>query len=270
MTLVATVTTVANIISTENLHCTKLSTQLNISREALQRILAGKQNAGKGILSKLERFVQDYENGLIDIQNLAKPRKAHKAKKLPHVLKENEVYISGTDWKYTVDTDGQVYSVRYGRYLTHYKNTGGYMKVDFCSKSFYVHRLVGIAFIDNPENLPEINHKNGNKADNSIENLEWITAEDNIRHALLNGYFQGRGVNQIDSEGKVIAKYSRISEASRATGVYATSIVRCAKGKMKTSGGYRWEYSTIYAGKASKKKAGNISGEVLTESLIVW
>lgn len=263
MTLIAKV---ADIITAENLHCTKLSAQLNISREVLQRILSGKQKAGQGVLSKLEQFVQQYESGQFDLSTVAKPRKA---KKVPHVLKENEVYISGTDWKYTVDTEGQIYSVRYDRYLQGHVNKGGYIQVEICGTSYYAHRIVATAFLDNTDNLPEVNHKNGNTADNSVCNLEWISSKDNILHSILNGFFKGRGVNQIDQDGTVIAKYSQIIEASRATGIHATSIVKCCKGKMRTSGGYRWEYKTIYAGKRSQARAGNES-QVLTGSLMKW
>lgn len=263
----AVIETVANIISTENLHCTKLSAQLNISREVLNRILSGKQKAGQGVLSKLSQFVQDYENGQFDIKAITKPRKAVKP---VHVLAENEVWIAGYEGKYSVDTDGNVFSVFSNRLLEGAENEGGYKHVDLGGNQQYRQRIVAKAFLPNPLNLEQVNHKNGDKDDNSVANLEWITAEDNIRHALLNGYYQGRGIIQLDQDGTVIAKFNRISEASRATGLHATSIVRCAKGKQITTGGFRWEYSTIYAGKASKKKTGNISGQVLTGSLIVW
>jgi len=58
----------------------------------------------------------------------------------------------------------------------------------------HVHRLVAITFIDNPNNLPEVNHKNGNKADNSVWNLEWVTRSQNAKHALDNGFNPQKGL----------------------------------------------------------------------------
>jgi len=59
---------------------------------------------------------------------------------------------------------------------------------------FHVHRLVAAAFIQNPNQLPEVNHKNGNKADNSVCNLEWVTRSQNAKHALDNGLNPQKGL----------------------------------------------------------------------------
>lgn len=100
-------------------------------------------------------------------------------------LVKKEIENSG----YHVTTEGEVYSRR-GRKLSPVKNRKGYVTV----KIFYVpganeyktvpiHRLVAKAFIPNPDNLPTVNHKNGIKTDNRVENLEWMSFEDNSRHA---------------------------------------------------------------------------------------
>jgi hypothetical protein len=115
---------------------------------------------------------------------------------------ENEV------WKFIKDYDGKYYVSNLGRVKSSYDmnqkkktyrdrelkprdNGGGYMTVSLCNrsnkKSMLVHRLVAMAFISNPENKKTVNHKNLNKSDNRVENLEWCTQKENIHHAIRNG-----------------------------------------------------------------------------------
>lgn len=75
------------------------------------------------------------------------------------------------------------------------------LKVDKKAKGTLVHRLVAMAFLPNPNNLPEVNHKNGIKTDNRIENLEWVTHSENMRHALEND-LHARGEERKNSKLK--------------------------------------------------------------------
>ena len=79
---------------------------------------------------------------------------------------------------YFVSNSGDVWNVSRGKMMIPRDNGNGYKKV--CN--LYIHRIVGEAFIPNPEGKPEINHKNGDKADNRVENLEWVTHQENQQH----------------------------------------------------------------------------------------
>lgn len=76
-----------------------------------------------------------------------------------------------------------------GKELKQY-NVNGYKHVKIAGKLFYVHRLVAIAFIPNPQNKPQVNHKDGNRSNNNVSNLEWVTAKENSQHALKTGLYK--------------------------------------------------------------------------------
>lgn len=120
----------------------------------------------------------------------------------PIVVGENII----TD--YMINTDGDVYSKLSGKYLNQEISKSGYHRVvlyvDKTPIKKSVHRLVATAFIPNPGNLPQVNHKDGNKSNNSVTNLEWITPSDNELHA----YRLGLKVSKYGDESHY-AKYDR-------------------------------------------------------------
>lgn len=258
------------IIMSNKLNKSLVAKELDINREILSRLISGSRHASQDILQKLELFIQKYEAGQIDIDKLIVNREVILISPV-YYLKDNERFIPDCNNNYVVNKEGQVYSVRRCKYLTAYINTSGYYKVAISGKEFYVHRLVATAFLSNPENLPEVNHKNGIKSDNSLQNLEWISSYDNIHHAILNGFFMGKGCVQIDRyTNVVIASYRSIAEAHRATGISSSSIVSCCKGHKhyKTAGGSRWEYRVIFTD-SNKGRVTNAE-KVLTDSVILW
>ena len=109
-----------------------------------------------------------------------------------------------------------------------------------------IHRLIAIKYIPNPNNYPVINHIDGNKLNNSIDNLEWCTHSDNIKHAYDTGLKKpsGKTVLQIDvNTHKIINIFKSAKEAERITGINYSSISKVCRGEYKTSGGYKWKYA---------------------------
>jgi hypothetical protein len=94
---------------------------------------------------------------------------------------------------HSITKSGKVYSHYYKKYMYLEKRPSGYITVQISKngkrKNFFVHRLVAKAYIPNPDNLPHINHKNGNKSDNRVTNLEWCNSQQNMDHAIANKLF---------------------------------------------------------------------------------
>ena len=113
-------------------------------------------------------------------------------------------------------------------------------------KYYLVHRLVAMAFIHNPNNLPQVNHIDGNTKNNHIKNLEWVTGAENIHHAYENNLIKiERGVLQLDLiSGKIVREYKSITEASEVTGINKSTIQDNACGRYLTD---RFQYTFIYS-----------------------
>lgn len=92
---------------------------------------------------------------------------------------------------YTIFSDGQVHSGKTDVILEPRENSNGYYIVSLDKEQLLVHRLVALHFIPNPYGYPQVNHKDGNKGNNAVPNLEWVTAEENAQHALSAGLRKG-------------------------------------------------------------------------------
>lgn len=107
------------------------------------------------------------------------------------VFKELPVNLDGYESKYKITNDGRIYSEYLGDFLKPFYSRGGYVRVKLNygnrSKKFMMHRLVAMAFIPNPDNKPVVDHINRNRADNRVENLQWVTTQENCQLAVERG-----------------------------------------------------------------------------------
>lgn len=124
-------------------------------------------------------------------------------------------------------------------------NQNGYLQLQLYKngkrKNYLVHQLVGKAFIPNPNNLIEINHKDENPLNNKLENLEWCTRAYNNNYGTRTQRIS-KMVMATNKENKNTIIFKSISQAERELKIANASIIACCKGKRKSAGGYTWEY----------------------------
>ena len=173
--------------------------------------------------------------------------------------------IAGYEGLYQVSNKGNVKSLNWGNrgysknlYLK--PHCHGYLQVELANKGkkkmFMVHRLVAMAFIDNPLDLPMINHKDENKENNCVDNLEWCDCSYNVRYSLHNrkkvahrrcfgrvGKNTLKKVAQISANGSVVRIWNNAREVFLTTGMSDWSISECCRGNRKTAYGYCWQYA---------------------------
>ena len=153
---------------------------------------------------------------------------------------------------YEVSNLGRIRNTKTGQILNPGIAGNGYKQVSLRMKASnkfekrYVHRLVAIYWIPNPEGKREVNHINLDRTNNNVENLEWITSSDNQRHKYENGDYKtsNRKVAQMDKDGNVIQIFSSIASAAEAMGIKRSGIDLVCRGVpyRKTAAGYKWKY----------------------------
>ena len=167
--------------------------------------------------------------------------------------------------RYLISKDGEVFSCITGRgikainsgkvqrQLKAVKDITGYLVVSLTDGKRKVnrsiHRLLAITYIPNPENLPHVNHKDGNQINNNLDNLEWVSVGDNTRHAIDMGMTDPKTrhpsmaeIEQQDLMGNTLCLFMSLHGAERSTGIAWQNISKVCRGLRKTAGNFRWVY----------------------------
>lgn len=174
------------------------------------------------------------------------------------MIKEIWKDVENYEGLYQISNFGRVKSLKFGKekILKPGKKSAGYLFVKLCKngnmKNVFVHRLVALAFIENPENLPEVNHKDENKENNWVDNLEFCTRSYNINFGtrnsrmlntkkLNNAKTAEREIDQYTKDGFFIKTWRSSREAER-YGFFQSAIIACCRKRRKSHGDYVWQY----------------------------
>jgi hypothetical protein len=129
--------------------------------------------------------------------------------------------------------------------MDNYKvNENGYIRVNINNKTFVLHRLIALTFIENPELKEQVNHIDGNKLNNCVTNLEWVTNKENQIHKFENGLGNNysRKIGKYNINNELINEYKSITLAANDNNISKSCISGVLRGKRKTAAGFIWKY----------------------------
>ena len=173
-------------------------------------------------------------------------------------MTEEEIWcpIKGYEGVYEVSDKGRVKSIGYGkeRILKPGRNTQGYLQFCLCKngekKMCLVHRLVAKTFIPNPDNLPEVNHKDENKENNSVHNLEWCSSKYNANFGTRTQRVSEKNINgklskpilQYTKSGEFVREWKSTHDIQRKLNYNNGNISKCCTGKRKSAYNFIWKF----------------------------
>lgn len=200
-----------------------------------------KKNCHKSVMSKISAVINEKTNCNTSF--------GYKWKLQEDTPNENE------NWKQIslnlTKGNSNYFISNYGRVKTknnvrsHFCIINGYKVVSIMGTIYYVHRLLALTYLENPENKKIVNHKDGNKLNNTLENLEWTTSSENNTHAIQNGLSKrNKKVVQYDLNMNKIREFNSIIECSKTLNIGRSSISDSCSGKYKTTKcGYIFRYT---------------------------
>lgn len=159
------------------------------------------------------------------------------------------IYIDNQETNYSVSDSGEIKNNTTNKILKQ-QIQNGYchctLSIKPKPKRCRVHRLVAQAFLDNPENKEFVNHKDGNRQNNCVDNLEWVTPSENTQHAVKTGLTTSRRcrpVIQYSMNGDKMMAFNSLADAERQTGVSYSKISAVCNRKRRSAGDYQWRYA---------------------------
>ncbi|MDD7754502.1 MAG: NUMOD4 domain-containing protein [Clostridiales bacterium] len=196
---------------------------------------------------------------------------------------DNQQLSSKTEWRevkeysnYEVNQLGEIRHKKRQKILKPRDNNGGYQYVNFKingkNTNFAVHRIVANAFIPNPNGYTEVNHKDYNKKNNCVDNLEWVSSSQNKQHSYLkqeNKKSRGKAVNQYTKGGIFLKTFDSVSDAAKELGCCVAAISNCCLGRTKTSQGFRWSFVESSTTKYERKPSSSVQGSLKEDEDIV-
>lgn len=152
---------------------------------------------------------------------------------------------------YQVSNLGKIRSCKNNKVRKQVKQKSGYMRIILTKnskqKATSVHILVAKCFVKNQNNYRYVNHVDGDKTNNKASNLEWVTASQNMKHALETGLIKPHPwsvkVSQYSLDGKLIKTWNRMADVARFLNCHHSQISDCCRGKQNTCKGYIWKYA---------------------------
>ena len=209
------------------------------------------EDAGKWAVEN--KFTCNSHNGRNAIGNcvngLSNSAYGYKWKYIENNNLENEVWKKLSE---NIITDKQYFVSNLGRFknslgtiMDNYKvNENGYIRVNIYKKSYGLHRLIAITFLENPNNKEQVNHIDGNKLNNAVENLEFCTNKENQIHKFKIGLGNNftRKIGQYDLSGNLIKEFKSIVSSSKELNIGKSNIMGVLKKSRKTSGGFIFKY----------------------------